>query len=48
MSDIYSGSAMTVFAGIFVSGGFLFGFGQYVPSWDSSHYSLLTSRTYRK
>ena len=44
MSDIYSGSAMTVFAGIFVSGGFLFGFGQYVPSWDSSYYPLMMSQ----
>ena len=44
MNDIYSGSAMTVFAGIFVSGGFLFGFGQYVPSWDSSYYPLMMSQ----
>ena len=44
MSDIYSGSPMTVFAGIFVSGGFLFGFGQYVPSWDSSYYPLMMSQ----
>jgi cation transporter-like permease len=44
MSDIYSGSAVTVFAGIFVSGGFLFGFGQYVPSWDSSYYPLMMSQ----
>ncbi|HEU0126115.1 MAG TPA: DUF5687 family protein, partial [Flavobacterium sp.] len=27
---------MHIFAGIFVSGGFLFVFGQFVPSWDSS------------
>lgn len=44
MSDIYKGSAMTVFVGIFVSGGFLFGFGQYVPSWDSSYYPLMMSQ----
>lgn len=44
MSDIYSGSVMQVFVGIFVSGGFLFGFGQYVPSWDSSYYSLMMTQ----
>ena len=44
MSDIYKGSAVTVFVGIFVSGGFLFGFGQYVPSWDSSYYPLMMSQ----
>ena len=33
-----------VFAGIFVSGGFLFTFGQYVPSWDSSYYPLMMSQ----
>jgi len=38
-----------VFAGIFVSGGFLFSFGQFVPSWDSAYYKLLMSQniTYR-
>ena len=40
---------MGVFAGIFVSGGFLFTFGQFVPSWDSSYYQLMMSQniTYR-
>src|SRR5690606_24400472 len=36
--------AMQVFAGIFVSGGFLFTFGQFVPSWDSSYYQLMMSQ----
>lgn len=35
---------MRIFAGIFVSGGFLFTFGQFVPSWDSSYYSLMMSQ----
>jgi len=35
---------MKIFAGIFVTGGFLFGFGQYVPSWDSSYYPLMMSQ----
>ena len=33
-----------IFAGIFVSGGFLFSFGQYVPSWDSAYYPLMMSQ----
>ena len=33
-----------IFAGIFVTGGFLFTFGQYVPSWDSSYYPLMMSQ----
>lgn len=35
---------MQIFAGIFVSGGFLFVFGQFVPSWDSSYYQLLMTQ----
>ena len=33
-----------IFAGIFISGGFLFSFGQYVPSWDSAYYPLMMSQ----
>lgn len=45
----YQLSIMNIFAGIFVTGGFLFGFGSYVPSWDSSYYDLLMTQnvTYR-
>jgi hypothetical protein len=35
---------MRIFAGIFVSGGFLFTFGQFVPSWDSAYYQLMMSQ----
>ncbi len=35
---------MRIFAGIFVSGGFLFTFGQFVPSWDSSYYNLMMTQ----
>jgi multisubunit Na+/H+ antiporter MnhC subunit len=35
---------MHIFAGIFVSGGFLFTFGQFVPSWDSSYYPLMMTQ----
>ena len=36
--------AMQIFAGIFVSGGFLFVFGQFVPSWDSSYYQIMMTQ----
>jgi hypothetical protein len=42
--EAYQNPAMQVFAGIFVSGGFLFTFGQFVPSWDSSYYQLMMSQ----
>ncbi|MBF4472829.1 DUF5687 family protein [Flavobacterium sp. HJJ] len=37
-------AVMHIFAGIFVSGGFLFTFGQFVPSWDSSYYQLMMTQ----
>ena len=40
-------AVMGIFAGIFVSGGFLFTFGQFVPSWDSSYYQLMMSQNIR-
>jgi hypothetical protein len=39
-----TGNVMQIFAGIFVSGGFLMNFGQFVPSWDSAYYKLLMSQ----
>ena len=41
---IYNAPVWKIFAGIFVTGGFLFTFGQYVPSWDSSYYPLMMSQ----
>jgi hypothetical protein len=40
----YSNPAMHIFAGIFVSGGFLITFGQFVPSWDSAYYKLMMTQ----
>ncbi len=40
----YESPIWKIFAGIFVSGGFLFTFGQYVPSWDSAYYPFLMSQ----
>lgn len=42
--EVYDGPFWRIFAGIFVTGGFLFSFGQYVPSWDSSYYPLMMSQ----
>lgn len=42
--EAYKGPFWRIFAGIFVSGGFLFSFGQFVPSWDSAYYQLLMSQ----
>lgn len=40
----YDNNFMQVFGAIFVTGGFLFTFGQFVPSWDSSYYQLMMSQ----
>lgn len=42
--EAYDNPIMKMFAGIFVSGGFLFVFGQFVPSWDSAYYPLMMSQ----
>lgn len=42
--EAYDSPGWQVFAGIFVSGGFLFTFGQFVPSWDSAYYPLMMSQ----
>lgn len=36
-----------VFASLFVSGGFLMSFGQWVPAWDSEYYKMLMSQNIR-
>jgi hypothetical protein len=41
---MYENPPMQVFGGIFVTGGFLFTFGQLVPSWDSAYYQLMMSQ----
>ncbi|RTY95934.1 DUF5687 family protein [Flavobacterium sp. GT3R68] len=42
--EVYDNPVMKMFGGIFVSGGFLFTFGQFVPSWDSSYYQLMMTQ----
>lgn len=45
--ETYNAPVWKIFAGIFVSGGFLFSFGQFVPSWDSAYYPLMMSQNIR-
>lgn len=42
--ESYNNPAMYMFAGVFVSGGFLITFGQFVPSWDSAYYPLMMTQ----
>jgi hypothetical protein len=42
--EIYQGPFWSMFAGIFVTGGFMMTFGQFVPSWDSAYYPLMMSQ----
>ena len=42
--EAYDNPAMYMFAGVFVSGGFLITFGQFVPSWDSAYYPLMMTQ----
>jgi len=40
----FRNSGMLVFVGIFISGIFIINFGQFVPAWDSSYYSMLMTQ----
>lgn len=42
--EAYDNTPMKMFASIFVTGGFMMTFGQFVPSWDSSYYPLMMSQ----
>lgn len=42
--EAYNAPVWKIFAGIFVSGGFLLNFGQFIPSWDSSYYPLMMTQ----
>lgn len=43
-NGFYKTDFMRLFAGIFVSGGFMIMFGQRVPAWDSSYYPLMMTQ----
>ena len=42
--EVYNNPVWHIFAGVFVSGGFLITFGQFVPSWDSAYYQLMMTQ----
>lgn len=46
-SQTHQGETWKLFAGLFVTGGFLFTFGGFVPSWDSAYYPLMMSQNIR-
>ncbi len=47
MVEVYEGPIWRMFAAVFVTGGFLFSFGQFVPSWDSAYYPLMMTQNIR-
>ncbi|MBT2160366.1 DUF5687 family protein [Zobellia barbeyronii] len=44
MEDMGMGSGMFVLVGILMTGVFLMNFGQFIPAWDSSYYSMMMSQ----
>lgn len=43
---MYNNPIMHMFASIFVTGGFIFNFGNYIPSWDSSYYPFMMTQKF--
>ena len=39
--------AMLMFASLFISGGFALNYGQFIPAWDSAHYKMLMSQSFK-
>ncbi|MEO9570994.1 MAG: DUF5687 family protein [Polaribacter sp.] len=39
--------AMLIFAALFITGGFTLNYGQFIPAWDSAHYKMLMSQSFR-
>lgn len=39
--------AMLMFAALFITGGFTLNYGQFIPAWDSTHYKMLMSQSFR-
>ena len=39
--------AVLMFAALFVTGGFSLNYGQFIPAWDSAHYKMLMSQSFR-
>ena len=39
--------AMLMFASLFITGGFTLNYGQFIPAWDSAHYKMLMSQSFK-
>jgi hypothetical protein len=39
--------AMLMFASLFITGGFALNYGQFIPAWDSAHYKMLMSQSFK-
>ena len=39
--------AMLMFAALFITGGFTLNYGQFIPAWDSAHYKMLMSQSFK-
>jgi len=39
--------AILMFAALFVTGGFTLNYGQFIPAWDSAHYKMLMSQSFK-
>jgi len=44
--EMYNNPVMHMFAAIFVTGGFIFNFGNYIPSWDSQYYPFMMTQKF--
>ena len=38
---------MLMFASLFITGGFTLNYGQFIPAWDSAHYKMLMSQSFK-
>ena len=38
---------MLIFAALFITGGFTLNYGQFIPAWDSAHYKMLMSQSFK-
>jgi hypothetical protein len=39
--------AILMFASLFITGGFTLNYGQFIPAWDSAHYKMLMSQSFK-
>ena len=39
--------ALLMFASLFITGGFTLNYGQFIPAWDSAHYKMLMSQSFK-